>query len=104
MSSSGKRVGMWLNTSSKGTTYLGGKDPETNTRFMLFKAEDGTRRLCVKPIDNNDAPLETVATLNKAVTKSGEEFYASPTHSLFTNGFKEEGSKQPDFNLIINEG
>ena len=98
------RIGLWQKESAKGNIYLGGADKDNNIRYMVFKdtKTEGVRRLVKKPLDDNDAPLEDVATLTR-FEKDGTPFFKGDGYAIFTNSFYEEGSNQPNFNLVIGE-
>ena len=97
-----KRIGLWRNTSAKGTEYLSGSDKEAGLRYMVFKDEkNGSRRLVSKPLTDNEAKLQEVATFVESETKDGTPFYRAEGHAIFANDFFEEGSNKPEFNLVI---
>lgn len=99
---SNTRVGLWKKESAKGNVYLSGADKEAGVRYMVFKDEDGTRRLVTKPLADNDAPLKDVVKFESAETKEGANYYRATGYSIFANDYFEEGSNKPEFNLVIN--
>ncbi len=98
------RIGLWQRESSKGNGQLGGADKENNIRYMVFKDDkaSGVRRLVKKPLDNNDAPLEEVAILTR-FEKDGTPYFKGEGCAIFVNSYYEEGSSQPNFNLLLGE-
>lgn len=98
------RIGLWQNESAKGNVYLSGSDKDSNIRYMVFKDDkaEGVRRLVKKPLDNKDAPLEDVATLTR-FEKDGTAYFKGDKYTIFNNDYFEEGSSQPNFNLLIGE-
>lgn len=97
------RIGLWEKESAAGNQYLGGADKENNIRYMVFKDKDSAdvRRLVKKPLDDNSAKLETVATLTKH-EKDGNVYFKGDDCAVFINTFKTE-ENQPGYNLIIGE-
>ena len=103
MTAESKRIGLWQRESKKGEEYLGGADKDSNVRFMVFKDKENpeVRRLTKKPLDDNEAPLETVATLTKSTDKDDNVFFRADGYLIFSNNYYEEGSTQPQYNLVI---
>jgi hypothetical protein len=103
MSSEAKNnsIGLWVSESAKGTTYLKGTDKEAGLRYFIFKDDSGKRSLVSKPLDDNDAKLKPVATLEAAVSSKGLNYYKGSNGCAVFENEVEEGSNRPNFSLIL---
>jgi len=94
------RIGLWSNTSGTGKEYLHGVDKEAGIRYFVFKNENG-RRLVSKPLNDEEAKLKDLTDLKEVVSSAGVNFLKGGDYAIFVNDYYEEGSKQPNFNLVI---
>lgn len=104
MSSEAKKsssIGLWVSESAKGTTYLKGTDKEAGLRYFIFKDENGKRSLVSKPLEDNEAKLKPVATLEEAVSSKGVSYYKGSNGCAVFENEVEEGSNRPNFSLIL---
>lgn len=95
-----KYIGLWIKTRDNGTTFLSGKDKDTNTKYFVFKEDDGTSRL-VKAVP--DGKLETIGDLAQKSNDKGEymqlgDFFVGE-NPYYTDQVSEEGYTKPEYTL-----
>jgi len=92
-------VGLWISEKQdkNGNPFLKGRDKENDIRYFVFKNKDGSDRLCKAVGEGN---LETIGNMEK-IQGPNQEFIKIDNYAVLPNGFYEEGTNKPEYNLAI---
>jgi len=94
-----KYVGLWIKTREDGTTFLSGKDRDTDTKYFVFKEKDGTSRL----VKSEGEGLTTIGDLAKKSNDKGEylqhgDFFVGE-NQYYDDKVSDKGFTKPEYTL-----